>query len=299
MSMHRFGLALSVAGLAVTGAAQNTTYAPGVTFQNFNPNYPKPNPFFFEGKIDWDKLGVTQPANAWEYAQRAIHKQDDLGDIAGAITDYQTALDLNSLPKGTCQLVTSATLVNGVLPSTLNPAPCMFTLRLRLAYLVRKDAPETSIALYKEVQQIDPLRLDVSALLAEVYVIEAENAATPAAKQAAYTNAIAAYNAELQLSPVTPDYTALTGDEANNAHVHWGLAEVYEKLNRPADALRELDLYLKATKWHSDTYPWRIPLAQKKIVTLGKELAQPATIHSVHGEKLCNDAAGCGQRDGR
>ena len=279
MKDHGFGLALLVAGLAVTAAAQSSNaasgpYVPGVTFQNFNPNYPKPNPFYFEGKIDWEKLGITQPANAWEYSQRAIHKQDDLGDIPGAIADYQQALDLNSLTKGTCQLVTSATLVNGVLPSTLNPAPCMFTVRLRLAYLMRKTSPETSISLYKEVQQIDPLRLDVSALLAEVYVIEAENAATPDAKQAAYANAIATYNAELLLSPVTPDYTVLTGDEANNAHVHWGLAEVYEKLNRPADAISELNLYLKASKWHSDTYPWRIPLAQKKIEALGKEIAQ-------------------------
>jgi tetratricopeptide (TPR) repeat protein len=279
MKDHGFGLALLVAGLAVTAAAQSSNaasgpYVPGVTFQNFNPNYPKPNPFYFEGKIDWEKLGITQPANAWEYSQRAIHKQDDLGDIPGAIADYQQALDLNSLTKGTCQLVTSATLVNGVLPSTLNPAPCMFTVRLRLAYLMRKTSPETSISLYKEVQQIDPLRLDVSALLAEVYVIEAENAATPDAKQAAYANAIATYNAELLLSPVTPDYTVLTGDEANNAHVHWGLAAVYEKLNRPADAISELNLYLKASKWHSDTYPWRIPLAQKKIEALGKEIAQ-------------------------
>lgn len=267
------------AGLGGPGAAQTTTssgaFVPGVTYQNFNPNYPKPNPFFFEGKIDWEKLGITQPANAWEYMQQAIHKQDDLGDIPGAIADYQQALDLNSLTKGTCQLVTAATLVNGVLPSTLNPAPCMFTVRLRLAYLLREDAPETAIALYKEVQQIDPLRLDVSALLGEVYIIEAKEAGTPADSQSAYNNAIAAFNAELALSPVTPDYTALTGDEANNAHVHWSLAEVYEKLNRPADAIHELNLYLKATKWHSDVYPWRIQLAQKKIAMLGKEAAMP------------------------
>ncbi len=280
MRIHYCGLALLVAGLGVRAVAQNSNaasgpYVPGVTFQNFNPNYPKPNPFFFEGKIDWDKLAITNPSNAWEYAQRAIHKQDDLGDIPGAITDYQTALDQNSLTKGTCQLITSATLVNGVLPSTLNPAPCMFTLRLRLAYLLRKTAPETSIALYKEVQQIDPLRLDVSALIGEVYIIEAEEATTPAASQAAYNNAVTAFKAELLLSPVTVDYTALTGDEANNAHVHWSLAEVYEKLSRPADAISELNLYLKASKWHSDVYPWRIQLAEKKIETLGKELALP------------------------
>jgi tetratricopeptide (TPR) repeat protein len=263
----------------VTGSAQTTTgsgstsYVPGVTFQSFNPNYPKPNPFFFEGKIDWEKLQITQPANAWEYMQQAIHKQDDLNDISGAIADYQRALDLNSLTKGTCQLVTAATLVNGVLPSTLSPTPCMFTVRLRLAYLLRKSDPDTSIALYKEVLQIDPLRLDVNALLAEVYVIEAESASSPADRQAAYDNAIAAYNAELLLSPVTPASTTLTGDEANNAHVHWGLADIYEKLNRPGDVMQELNLYLKATKWHSDVYPWRILLAQKKIEKLGRDLA--------------------------
>jgi predicted Zn-dependent protease len=115
----------------------------------------------------------------------------------------------------------------------------------------------------------------VSALIGEVYIIEAEEATTPAASQAAYNNAVAAFQAELLLSPVTADYTALTGDEANNAHVHWSLAEVYEKLNRPADAINELNLYLKASKWHSDVYPWRIQLAQKKIATLGKDLALP------------------------
>jgi tetratricopeptide (TPR) repeat protein len=243
-------------------------YVPGSTFQAFNPNYPMPNPFYFEGKIDWEKLNIAQPANTWEFMQRGIHKQDDLGDLAGAIADYQQSLAMNSLRSGTCQLVTSATLVNGVLPAKLNPAPCMFTVRLRLAYLLREIDPAGAASLYQEVLQIDPLRPDVNALMGEAYLIQAGRAQNDDDQAAAYQNAINAFQGELALNPVTPQYTALTGDQANNAHVHWSLAELYEKLGRDEDAVSELKLYLLATQWHSDVYPWRIVLAQKKIQTL-------------------------------
>jgi hypothetical protein len=170
---------LLAAFFSAAARAQTSTkppYVPGTTFQSFNPNYPVPNPFYFEGKIDWEKLNIVQPANTWEYLQRGIHKQDDLHDLAGAIGDYRQSLALNSLANGTCQLVTQAMLVNGVLPSTLNPAPCMFTVRLRLAYLLRQTDPATSISLYQEVLQIDPLRPDANALMGEVYVIQADQA---------------------------------------------------------------------------------------------------------------------------
>lgn len=260
-----------LAACFVMGAfAQTATspYMPGITFQSFNPNYPKPNPFYFEGKIDWEKLNITQPSNAWEYMQRAIHEQDDLGDLPDAIYDYKQSLALNSLTGGTCQLVTSATFVNGALPATLNPMPCMFTVRLRLAYLLRPTDPATAISLYQEVLQIDPLRPDVSFLLGETYVIFGDQAQNLADKANAYQNAISAFQAELALNPVTPQYTALTGDQANSAHVHWSLAELYDQLGRTADEVSELKLYLLATQWHSDVYPWRILLAQKKIQTL-------------------------------
>src|SRR5436190_19851337 len=77
-------------------------------FQTTNPNYPARNPFYFEGKIDYEKLGIASPANAWEYMQRGIHRQDDLEDMAGAMADYRESVRLNSLEKGSCQLVTSA-----------------------------------------------------------------------------------------------------------------------------------------------------------------------------------------------
>src|SRR6266852_2519104 len=105
---YRYPILVVAALAAVLGAtfAQIGTYTPGV-FQSTNPNYPIPNPFYFEGKIDWNLLGITQPQNAWDFLQRGMHFQDDLDDIPSAINDYQTSLSMNSLQMQTCQIVTA------------------------------------------------------------------------------------------------------------------------------------------------------------------------------------------------
>jgi tetratricopeptide (TPR) repeat protein len=260
--------AVLVAVLAVV-LAQTVGYTPG-EFQSANPNYPKPNPFYFEGKIDWNLLGITQPQNAWDYLQRGMHYQDDMDDIPDAINDYQTSLSMNSLQNQTCQIVTAATLVNGTVPTQLTPAPCMFTVRMRLGYLQRTTNPSSAIELFQEVLQIDPQRLGVNTLIAETYVIEAQQATDPTAQQQAYANAVTAYHAELALSPVTPQSTALTADSANNSKVHWELAQVYEATGQNALAANELQSYVAATQWHSDVYPWRIALAKSQIQALAR-----------------------------
>jgi tetratricopeptide (TPR) repeat protein len=249
-------------------------YVPGVTYATTNPNYMNPNPLYFEGKITWELLNISQPSTFWEYLQRGMHYQDDLENVPPAIADYQKALAGNSLQNGTCQLITAATLTVATasgagspnsLPATLNPPACMFTIRLRLGYLLRNTDPQTAIQLFNEVLQIDPLRLDVNALIGDTYMAMASAATAAADQQAALQKAVAAYKAELALSPVTPQYTALTGDTANNAHVHWALAQVYEQLGDTANMKNELGLYLQATQWHSDTYQWRIQIAQTKM----------------------------------
>jgi hypothetical protein len=260
---------LTVAALAVVLAAvfaQNGTYTPG-QFQSSNPNYPKPNPFYFEGKIDWNLLAITQPQNTWEFLQRGIHFQDDLDDIPSAINDYRTSLAMNSLQMQTCQLVTAATLINGTVPTQLTPAPCMFTVRLRLGFLLRETEPGTAIGLFQEVLQIDPQKLGVHTLIAETYVIEAQQATDTPTQQQAYANAVTEFKAELALSPVTPQTTALTGDLANNSKVHWELAQVYEAMGQNSLASSELLSYCQATQWHSDVYPWRIAIAKSLIPT--------------------------------
>ena len=266
---YRYPILVVAALAAVLGAtfAQIGTYTPGV-FQSTNPNYPIPNPFYFEGKIDWNLLGITQPQNAWDFLQRGMHFQDDLDDIPSAINDYQTSLSMNSLQMQTCQIVTAATLVNGTVPTQLSPAPCMFTVRLRLGYLLRQTNPSTAIGLYQEVLQIDPQRLGANTLIAETYVIEAQQATVAQTQQQAYANAVAAYQAELALSPVTAQSAALTGDLANNSKVHWELAQVYVAMGQNTLAKAELQSYLQATQWHSDVYPWRIALARSQIQTL-------------------------------
>lgn len=242
------------------------TYIPGVTYQTDNPNYPKPNPFYFEGRIDWNLLKLDQPVNAWDFMEHGIYNQEDLGNTAAAIADYQTSLSMNSLANGTCQIVTA----NVPIPADgqLNPRPCMFTVRLRLAGLLKSTDPQTAISLYTEVAQIDPLKLDVHAHIAEVYESMAAAAASPTDAVSFMQKAVTEYQAELALSPVTPLETQLTADTANNAHVHWELADIYGKLGQTSSQLSELQLYLCATQWHSDTYPWRVALANSRVAAL-------------------------------
>src|SRR5215472_687231 len=241
-------------------------YVPGVTYQSDNPNYLNRNPFYFEGRVDWNLLKITTPATTWEFVQRGIHYQDDLQDNASAIADFQKAISMNSISNGTCQIITTAA---GAAPNpSLNPPPCMFTPRLRLAHLVVDDTPDVAIDLYQQVLAIDALRLGVNAFIAEAYEVKANNAADQASKQSFLQSAIAAYQAELALSPVTPAYTALTADKANNAHVHWALSEIYAELGDTTNQAAELQSYLDATQWHSDTYAWRIQLAQARLAKL-------------------------------
>ncbi|MBI4473671.1 MAG: hypothetical protein HY646_13470 [Acidobacteria bacterium] len=264
--MNRKGMLLvcvAALTLAVLAAGLSRSEAPQTVTRENNPNYPQRNPFYFEGKIDYELLGIDQPRNAWEFAQRGIYRQDDLEDFAGAIADYRTAIETNNLENGTCQLVTSQPV-----PGNLTPPPCMFTVRLRLGYLLLHEHPEESIRLFREVLQIDPLRLEVHALIGEAFIEEAEHAGTAAERERLYEEALEAFRAELALSPVTPLSIRLTGDEANNAQVHWLMAEVFEKLHHNTEAIASLENYLKAARWHSDVYPWRIPLAQRKIEQL-------------------------------
>jgi tetratricopeptide (TPR) repeat protein len=239
-------------------------YVPGITYQAANPNYLTRNPFYFEGRVDWNLLKITTPSNTWEFVQRGIHNQDDLEDNAAAVADYQKALSMNSLSNGTCQIFKTAPRVS----PTVDPPPCMFTPRLRLAHLLMEDQPDVAIGLLEEVLQIDALRLGVNAFIGEAYEIQAKKAADEKSKEAFLEKAIGAYEAELVLSPVTPEYTALTGDKANNAHVHWSLAEIYSELGDKANQAHELQAYLDATQWHSDTYAWRVPLAKARLAKL-------------------------------
>jgi hypothetical protein len=275
----------AVLGIAGTAFGQNTPtanlttgngpYVPGVTYQADNPNYLNRNPFYFEGRVDWNLLKITTPSTPWEFTQRGIHYQDDLQDTTDAIADYQTAISMNSLSNNTCQLITSASLV-APNPS-LNPPPCMFTPRLRLAYLMLQTSPDVSIGLYQQVLQIDPLRLGVNELIGEAYEAKAAAASDTTSQTAFLQSAITAYKAELALSPVTAAYTALTADTANNAHVHWALSEIYAELGDTTDQATELQSYLAATKWHSDTYAWHIQLA---TVRLAKINAARGTQHN-------------------
>jgi tetratricopeptide (TPR) repeat protein len=262
--------ALGQGSQTVPGASTVTpeAYVPGVTYQAANPNYMTRSPFYFEGRVDWNLLNITTPSNPWEFTQRGIHYQDDLQDTTDAISDYQTAISQNSLSNGTCQIPTVAVTNTTV----LNPAPCMFTPRLRLAHLIKGTNPTMAISLFQQVLQIDPLRLGINAYIGDVYVTMAQNATNQTTATSLYNQALAAYQAELVLSPVNSKTIALTGDLANNAHVHWSMSEVYAALNDTADEATQLQAYLNATQWHSDTYAWHIQLAKVRLANLQSHL---------------------------
>src|SRR5260370_32695616 len=145
--MTRYGLlplALATIGFAQTGV-----------FQTTNPNYPNRNPFYVEGKVDYEKLGIASPGNAWEYAQRGIYRQDDLEDIAVAVADYRESLALNSLSDGSCQIVTSVPAQDF---GKLDPPPCMVTVRLRLGARLMRGSPEKAITLLTQGLGLNPQR---------------------------------------------------------------------------------------------------------------------------------------------
>ncbi len=261
---ERLRVAPRISSLLVLAASLGLAPAlPQNTSGGENPNYPARNPFYFEGKIDYELLRIDQPATAWEYLQRGIHRQDDLEDYHAAVEDYRQALELNNVDNGSCQIVNSLPANFG----NLDPPPCMFTLRLRLGYLLIHDDPEESIRLFREVLDSDPLRLEVNFLIGEAYEILAEEAESQDEKEQYYRKAIEALQAELALTPPVDD-PSLSPDEANNAHTHWLLAEIYEKQGEYGEAIGAFESYLKATEWHSDVLPWRIPLAEKKIEEL-------------------------------
>ncbi len=240
-------------------------YVPGTTYQANNPNYMTRAPFYFEGRVDWNLLKITTPSGPWEFTQRGIHYQDDLEDQTNAIADFRTAVSLNSLTNGTCQILSTAVTT----ASVVNPPPCMFTPRLRLAHLIKGTDPTGAMALFQEVLQIDPLRLGVNGYIAEVYEAMANNSADEASKTSFLNKAVASFKAELLLSPVDANYTAISGDKANNAHVHWSLSEIYAELGDSVNEAKELQSYLDATQWHSDTYAWHIQLAKIRLAKLG------------------------------
>jgi tetratricopeptide (TPR) repeat protein len=267
-------IALLPSGLFAQVIPGPPAYIPGVTYQTENPNYPKPNPFYFEGRIDWNLLKLDQPVNAWDFMEHGIYNQDDVGDKAAAIADYQRSISMNSLTNGTCQIVTSAVQIPA--DGQLNPRPCIFTVRLRLAGLLKDTDPQQAISLYNEVLQIDPLKLGVHEHVGEVYESMAAKATNPSDVQTFLQKAVTDYQAELALSPVTPLQMQLTADTANNAHVHWALADIYSKLGQASNQLRELRLYVCATQWHSDVYPWRIAVANSRITALQGQGVQAA-----------------------
>ena len=201
-----------------------------------------------------------------------MHYQDDLDDIPDAISDYQTSLAMNSLqsadlPAGTRQHFGERRRCPSQLTALL---PACSRCGCDLAICCEKAIPATAIELYQEVLQIDPQRLGVNTLIAETYVIEAQQSDRSADTAAGVC----------QRRDCVPGGTgAFTGDAAKHrAHGRtrrtirrcigsW--LRFTKRLGQNSLAVSELQSYLLATQWHSDVYPWRIALARQPNPNVG------------------------------
>ena len=146
---------------AASGAMAQKTLTGGLTTGSgpYVPGYipvgqselHEPESLLFRRPGGLEPARITTPTTVWEYMQRGIHYQDDLQDTTDAMSDYQTAISMNSLSNNTCQIFTTVPPVS----PNVNPPPCMFTPRLRLANLLMQTNPSQAIALFQQVLQID------------------------------------------------------------------------------------------------------------------------------------------------
>lgn len=252
--MNRRGLGIGLGGLAVAAglgfagalSAQDTTSTPpaplyaGLDSVGGQPSAQADRPaLYFEGKAHWPSLGIDAPRTAWEFAQRAMYRQDALDDEAGAIEDYLAAEALDD----------HLLIVQG-----------------RLAYLAleRGRAAERAdrateadagyaeaIDRYERVLHEQPDRQGLRLRIAAAHLGRARCTNPPGSEAAAE----AALEAELALAP--------TQQEA-----FYMLAELFAGQGRTAEARGMYRAYLAEAALQGDPSPWRLALARRRLDAL-------------------------------
>ncbi len=120
--------------------------------------------YFFEGKADWQALGIKEPRTGWEFAQRGMYYQDEVHDITAALADYRKAAAME--------------------PELMSPKARMGSIYLR------QGKYDEAIREFQAVSDLDPLKQEVQ------YRIGQANEG-----RGDYQSAIRAYHKELELAP--------------------------------------------------------------------------------------------------
>jgi tetratricopeptide (TPR) repeat protein len=224
--------------------------------QNPNPSH------FFEEKAYWPQLGIETPRTAWEYTQRAMYLQDDVGDLAAAMADYQQA-----------DAMEQARSCGPGLPLP-DQGACLLILRARLANIFLESGQyANAIAQLEFVLEESPFAPGAYFEVGEAYLGLGDRA-----------KAIEAFHTELG---------AGTGEDAH-AHqpchqlTHFELGELLIEggdANEELEGRAHLTEYLRQTLWHCDTSPYKILKARKLLEDHGG----PVDISSIAGENVCSE----------
>ncbi len=222
--------------------------------QNPNPSH------FFEEKAYWPQLGIDTPRTAWEYTQRGMYLQDDVGDLAAAMADYQQA-----------DAMEQARSCGPGLPLP-DQGACLLILRARLANIFLESGQyAAAIAQLEFILEESPFAPGAYFELGEAYLGLGDRA-----------KAVEAFHKELG-----------EGEDAD-AHqpchqaTHFELGEVLVEggdANEELEGRAHLTEYLRQTLWHCDTSPYKILKARKLLEDHGG----PVDISSIAGENVCSE----------
>ncbi len=218
--------------------------SPGAVLAEQNPN-PR---HFFEGRVDWPLLNIAEPRTAWEYTQRGIHFQDDVGNLEAAMADYMRA---DALERG-------RSCGPGVPP--VPGRTCLQILHARLANIsLERGDHDRAIAELEFLLEENPLAPGLHFDLAEAHLGKGELDA-----------AIEAFNAELDIQPC-------------HQATHFELGELLLQRGDEMGGRELLTEYLQQALLHCDSFPFKILKARKLLTDHGGPLEMvgskcPATL---------------------
>lgn len=220
----------------------------GLGSQGGLPLPQSPNPLlFFEEKVHWPSLRISEPRTAWEYAQRGIYRQDDLGDLDGAKADYHQS-------------------------ETMNNRIVIVQARLGVIALY-ENRPDEAIEHLDHVLEEVPFHEGVHLRLGKAYelkhAMDNDNSHLVKADES--------FQNELKLSPNSQMAHFARAKLLAPFVLNGTCSQVFGAgLDCRQAAVDSLDVYLRQARWHSDPEPYRILKARRMCVQLqGTVPAEP------------------------
>lgn len=226
--------------------------SPGAVLAPQNPN-PQ---HFFEFRVDWPLLNISEPRTAWEYTQRGIYFQDDVGDLNAAMANYMRADELER----------ARSCAPGIPP--VPGRACLQILHGRLANIYLESGQfQRAIDELDFILEENPFAPGLHFELAEAYVGLGNRA-----------KAIEEFGRELEIQPC-------------HQATHFELGELLLEEGDEIGGRQHLTEYLQQALLHCDSFPHKILKARRLLSQHGGPLemtnsACPATLKGLASQVL-------------